>query len=419
MDYIDNLEEFLQRVNESVEPIAFPIHDAGLILLDFFRYTNKNFRYNHVYQSYSRFLCITCEKLPGAWIYKTIQKLQVIPLRYLVPFKETGTFFVAAPKKHVEPTTQLLENFGCKNIVVISDSVISQMKDKIDELTLSGHVMNWHLDYFLKKIDDFEFRIAEQNELCRTNTKAFEEYRNAFRGKKVVIVAGGPTTQYYRQMEDAIHIGINFAWTKENFSFDYLFTHDRKGNKKYSIKTDGGGAEKIVRMEDGFDKIKEKVFICRRVDRTLPWLKLNYGEDIALRKKNVVRFFSSIHVAGETVYQDICSHPLADFYSTIFGALHFALFTYPKEIYLVGCDVSYVGHFYDPAGKSKLNVPKIKIGYSRMKMFAEHHYPGTAIISINPVGLKGLFRDVYTEEYQNQLNEKFVVEDYYGDKKDS
>ena len=38
------------------------------------------------------------------------------------------------------------------------------------------------------------------------------------------------------------------------------------------------------------------------------------------------------------------------------------------------------------------------------KMFARHHYPETEIISINPVVLKGLFKDIYTEEYQKFLD---------------
>ena len=34
-----------------------------------------------------------------------------------------------------------------------------------------------------------------------------------------------------------------------------------------------------------------------------------------------------------------------------------------------------------------------------MKKFAEVYYPETEIISVNPIGLKGLFRDVYTESF--------------------
>ena len=81
-------------------------------------------------------------------------------------------------------------------------------------------------------------------------------------------------------------------------------------------------------------------------------------------------------------------------------ALHFALYTNPKAIYLVGCDCNLTGYFDGTAQKTASNnIDFWMIGYKKMKEFAAHFYPETEIISINPVGLKGLFRDVYTENY--------------------
>ena len=51
-----------------------------------------------------------------------------------------------------------------------------------------------------------------------------------------------------------------------------------------------------------------------------------------------------------------------------------------------------------------MNVQNVKIGYARIKMFARLYYPDTEIISINPVGLRGLFRDAYTDNYKATLN---------------
>ena len=45
----------------------------------------------------------------------------------------------------------------------------------------------------------------------------------------------------------------------------------------------------------------------------------------------------------------------------------------------------------------------MKTGYAQMKMFARFYYPETEIISINHVGLCGLFKDVYTDEYLEAL----------------
>ena len=36
-----------------------------------------------------------------------------------------------------------------------------------------------------------------------------------------------------------------------------------------------------------------------------------------------------------------------------------------------------------------------------MQIYVKNHYPDIEIISINPVGLKGMFKDVYTENYLN------------------
>ena len=42
--------------------------------------------------------------------------------------------------------------------------------------------------------------------------------------------------------------------------------------------------------------------------------------------------------------------------------------------------------------------------WKKMKEFAELYYPDTEIISVNPVGLKGLFKDEFTETYiENKL----------------
>ena len=35
------------------------------------------------------------------------------------------------------------------------------------------------------------------------------------------------------------------------------------------------------------------------------------------------------------------------------------------------------------------------------KQFKNKVYPDVEVVSINPVGLKGVFKDVYTEEYLN------------------
>lgn len=384
MKYVDDLEELRKMVQEVAEPIVYPVKEEGMIFLDYFRYTNERFRWDISW--WSRILCIARESLPIGQAQKIIQNLPVIPLKYLIHFKDTATFFVAAPEEFLKETIKILEDFGCKNIVAVSDKIFFQMKNKLNELKKSGHVMDWHLNYFTKKIEEFQYRIAEQGELCYTNTKAFEEYRNAFRGKKVVIVGGGPTIKYYKPMTDSIHIGLNWAWMQDNIPLDYLFFHDSRGRFLSNPK-----------IEDGFDKIRKKIFVGKFLNK---YDALSFPEKFSVMSDKVIRYFSSNEGATQQLYQDICHHPLADFMSISFSALQFALFTYPKEIYLVGFDTERTRNFYRQTENYQydLSVEYLKLGYARTKMFADNYYPDVEIISVNPVGLKGLFKDVYTEK---------------------
>ncbi|MBR0060781.1 MAG: hypothetical protein IJP68_04790, partial [Selenomonadaceae bacterium] len=187
----------------------------------------------------------------------------------------------------------------------------------------------------------------------------------------------------------AIHIGVNFAWRREDIPLNFLFTVDGQINKPNQHQ-----------VEDGFNRVQEKIFIGIYVPRN-EWM--TFSENLSL-KENVYRFYNNGGGKHQRIYQDICYHPLMDFWTVAHPALHFALFTYPKEIYLVGCDTSRTGHFYDPEKQTNMETQNMKVGYARIKMFAKHFYPDTEIISINPVGLKGLFRDGYTEEYLELLN---------------
>ena len=105
---------------------------------------------------------------------------------------------------------------------------------------------------------------------------------------------------------------------------------------------------------------------------------------------------------------DIDTEALANSTSCSLQAMQFALFTNPKKIYIVGidCTVSSLSHFiggaYDTSARNE-SAAKNDAGqiaaWRRLKLFAQTYYPETEIISVNPVGLKGIFRDVYTKEY--------------------
>ena len=68
------------------------------------------------------------------------------------------------------------------------------------------------------------------------------------------------------------------------------------------------------------------------------------------QEKGIYHFYSSArhHLPaynyGEILHYDIETHPLTDFMSVSFAALHFALYTQPRKIYLIGLDTTNSGH---------------------------------------------------------------------------
>lgn len=373
INIIDNLVSLKQFLHTQSEIVVFPIGIEGHVFTDFLYYTNST---NNV-------CCLTAEKWNGE--RKFIHSIPLFPSNCLTHFRDTAAFIVAAPQKLHSNICQELTKFGCDNIVLIKEEVIQQLQNELNRISTSGQMLNWFINNFAKKINELENKIAEQNEICAVNTKAFEIYRNCFREKKLVIVATGPSAKYYKPIPDAIHIGLNFAWKLENIPLNYLFMSD------YS-----------PHFEHDFSKVQNKIFIGKFLD-SIRSSFLNHPEQFSFMRKDIIRFYINDDAINQVIYQNICYHPLMEFFSIVFPTLHFSLFTYPKEIYLVGCDTSNTGHAYKEKQTNFDNyfhLFNMKVGYARVKLFAQQYYPETQIISVNPVGLKGLFNDIYTENFE-------------------
>ena len=157
--------------------------------------------------------------------------------------------------------------------------------------------------------------------------------------------------------------------------------------------------EELKKMHERVGKIFVGKFI-RRIFKTYVDNMNDYITTDSKTERYYVDYTSDEDERGVDIFFDICHHPLVDFSTVSFPALHFALYTQPRKLYIVGCDCTMCGapgnHFYDTNRISTV-VTSWKVGYARMKMFAKRYSPQTQIISINPFGLKGLFEDIYTE----------------------
>lgn len=219
------------------------------------------------------------------------------------------------------------------------------------------------------------------NELHDAHRASFAEFKACHKGKSVAIVGTGPSLNYYTQIEGIPHIGVNGSFLNENITLDYYFLrhyiHEWCEKLKYYNFVKFFAA---VRNSNSSDKFPEYI------------LEENGGRI----------FFNTQDMPGTKLRTNIEHYPLMAGHSIIFPALHFALYTRPKKIFLVGCDCSLSGHFNGTKNSSisdQVMVPLWISDYRELKRFAAIHYPDTELISVNPVGLKGMFHDVYTQSY--------------------
>lgn len=382
-------------VREALENCAgCVVYGAGLVATCIIQYLIKE-------KLSSKVICIAVknkEKNP-----ETIMGIQVCTLSELSDYREKYLFVIATLEHMQKKIKMELEDFGCRRVVGISDTYYAGIREKMNDFTpdilcaVQKGFLNIYDNFILldKKLDnkmeklgeELTYLIEEQNEVSEVNTKAFAKYRNCYRGRDVVIAATGPTLNVYTPIENAIHIGVNAAYRKPHIKLDYLFVQD--GRPAYLKQG----------KYEGIESVKCKIFMGRVLKRS-PFEFSEFPEEYRL-SGNVTDYFISHSWPQENIYKNICHHPVSGGVTVTFSALHFALYTYPKKIYLVGCDTTPALHFDGTVDREspldECAVKTIKERYKLTKEFAQMHYPETEIISVNPVGLKGIFKDIYTE----------------------
>lgn len=236
------------------------------------------------------------------------------------------------------------------------------------------------------------------------NNKAFSKYKGIFRGKDVVLIAAGPTVNDFVPIDNAIYVGCNRAFLLNNINFDFLFASDKVGINNYY-----------------------KEFFEYRSDSCVKFIgDQNLGkhfqipENVIYLNNKVYRYITNAGIESETWYYplDISISPLLNPPTVSLQAMQFILWTQPKRIYIVGvdCTCATKKHFKgidtdcsfrneDVSNNDRVSIESYKL----LKDFCETYYPETEIITVNPIGLKGIFKDVYTESYMDK-NKNFVDE---------
>lgn len=226
----------------------------------------------------------------------------------------------------------LSESFWTRKKIIGSNLKFRRLFELVYKSRHEKNFRPWALAYRTKR------NLRRQHEkFCRIS-KSFSREKNSHLCNGTDFKVLSP----HSDLRDTIHIGVNFAWRREDIPLDYLFMMDANLQNPQSTFSD-------VKIEDGFGRIRSKIFVGRfSMIHKNSWQ--NLPENFYENEKIVCPYLINEQF-GQPVHKDICCHGLADLGNVSFTALHFALFTYPKEIYLVGCDTSRTRHFYDDPKK--------------------------------------------------------------------
>ena len=249
-----------------------------------------------------------------------------------------------------------------------------------------------------KKIKNMLFNNYRVSSYCiaasMKNNQTFSKYKNCNQNDEVVLCGAGPTFKNYIPLNGVKHVALYRALLNDKIKFDYFIADDWAG---------------VNFMQDYLEKYECIKFFGHQIgdsSREIP--------ESFLRKCNAERYYTDSFMV-ENGYKsvpvcDIDFLPIGNMPNIALSALQIVLFTNPKRIYLVGCDASSNGHYTEKGISEKqkeehkkdleiaVSGDKVIDCWVSIKEFINNYYPDIEIVSINPVGLKGIFKDCYQNE---------------------
>lgn len=253
------------------------------------------------------------------------------------------------------------------------------------------------LDKIKRKIDGKFRKVAYLNAISNAasmcNSDTFGPIKNCNAGKAVAICGGGPTLQKYIPMEGVLHVALNRALLNERVKYDWFIADDWAGVDFFQDTLLHYDCKKFFGHQIGGDyarQIPESFRIACNAGR--------YYTDSYMVEDGFESRFTC----------DIDKMAVGNMPNIALSAMQIMLFTHPSKIYLVGCDASQ-GHFVQTnldAKRIEEHEKDLKLAVSSdrviqkwldLRAFAEAFYPDVEIVSVNPVGLKGIFTDFYQD----------------------
>lgn len=278
--------------------------------------------------------------------------------------------------------------FSIKNVDYHKQVTILGIKLKFKTINLTLKKLE---EKFESKLDEYAWRTQNKAEEVKSYVLAsklhgyLEKYKGIYQGKDIVIIGCGPTLEYFEPIKDAIYVGANRAFKYDRVDFHHLFVSDNFPEG----------------MDDFINYDKDGKF-CKKF---LSYLLPEYPHKMTLR--------NSIDICHEKLIwnprmesripQDLAYQPFGSYWigTTTFLALQLALYMLPKRIYIVGCDCT-KGNIYrkEPTPVNPSDSYEYQLyGWGLIKEDIQNFYPEIEVISVNPIGLRGYFKDVYTQSF--------------------
>lgn len=298
-----------------------------------------------------------------------------------------------------------VKNSGDRKIITIFGIKI---KFKSTLLTLQNQILNLKNEQLNLKnsinslndntkllLDSLCYQSNLYNKVSVVHGKVFPKYKNLHIGETAVLIASGPTVQNFNPeiIEDAKtkYIAVNGSFAYDKVNFDYLFLQDYSGLKDSIAKIPFAKNIKDAKKFYGvMSPVPNNMIIPESI----------------VNRDNAERYYahSVCYDNGKMLPRvDYAVDLSAEFFmchGTIpLIAMQFLLYAGFKKIYLVGCDCSTNGHFSEKMEKQVTQASELGVwllGWKKLKDFVTIHYPDVEIISVNPIGLKDIFKNVYT-----------------------
>lgn len=215
----------------------------------------------------------------------------------------------------------------------------------------------------------------------KTNLHSFfTKFRNIHKDKSAYIFATGASLNNYKfkDLNNSILVGLNKIYKRKDIvnKLNYYFFGSEYNNDLDHKTNIDNLPENITKFASVYTYGKHSV-------------SGNIGPESVKNIKNAYAFDKRL----DDFSVDISKQPFLG-HSIVFPAIQFLLYTGVTKIHLIGCDCD-DNYFY---GKGQWANPYYHYlnWWINFRDFKNKNYSNVDIISINPIGLKGLFIDEFT-----------------------